>query len=100
MIDFRDVLSIALIFLVLLPAQFDITFTSRLTHALENIAIEMNVGQAVRGIKCVAARGSGIGRNVGATDMGIHNNTGTSWAFNTNKKVDVLILGSIFQSLP
>lgn len=68
-------------------AQFDITFTSRLTHALENIAIEMNVGQGVRGIKCVAARGSGIGRNVGATDMGIHNNTGTSWAFNTNKKV-------------
>ena len=48
----------------------------------------------------MAARGSGIGRNVGATDMGIHNNTGTSWAFNTNKKVDVLILGSIFQSLP
>jgi len=58
--------------------------------------IEMNVGQGVGGIRCVAARGSGIGRSEGTTDVGIHNNMGTSWAFDTNKKVDVLVLGLSF----
>ena len=48
----------------------------------------------------MAARGSGIGQSEGTTDVGIHNNMGTSWAFDTNKKVDVLVLGSIFWSLP
>lgn len=84
-------------FLIWLSAQFDITFTSRLTtHALENIMIEMNVGQGVGGIRCVAARGSGIGRSEGTTDVGIHNNMGTSWAFDTNKKVDVFSSGVYF----
>ncbi|KAF5363318.1 hypothetical protein D9756_000586 [Leucocoprinus leucothites] len=78
-------------------AQFDITFTSRLTtRALENIVIEMNVGRGAGGIKCVATRGTGIGRNVGM-DMGMTNNMGASWAFDTNKKASVLIqlLGSV-----
>ena len=44
----------------------------------------------------MAARGSGIGRSEGTTDAGFHNNMGTSWAFDTNKKVDVLVLGSVF----
>jgi len=58
--------------------------------------IEMNVGQGVGGIRCVAARGSGIGRSEGTTDVGIHNNMGTSWAFDTNKKVDVFSSGVYF----
>ncbi|KXN86313.1 AP-3 complex subunit mu-1 [Leucoagaricus sp. SymC.cos] len=72
-------------------AHFDITFTSRLTtRALEGIVIEMNVGEGAGGIKCVAARGSGIGRNMGATDMGMSNSMGASWAFDTKKKAGVL----------
>jgi AP-3 complex subunit mu len=52
--------------------------------------IEMNLGEGAGGIKCVATRGSGIGRHMGATDMG-SNNMGASWAFDTKKKAGRLI---------
>lgn len=49
--------------------------------------MEMDLGEGAGGIKCVAARGSGLGRHVGALDMGLSNNMGASWAFDAKKKV-------------
>lgn len=73
-------------------ASFDITLTSRLNgRPLENIVVELNLGEGASGIKCVAARGTGgLGRGgVGAHDMGMNNN-GASWSFDARKKVGQL----------
>ncbi|KAF8974705.1 Mu homology domain-containing protein [Flammula alnicola] len=70
--------------------SFDITLTSRLNaRNLENIVIELNLGEAASGIKCIAARGTGgLGRGgVNAMDIGIGGNTGASWAFDSKKRV-------------
>ncbi|EKM80247.1 hypothetical protein AGABI1DRAFT_57829 [Agaricus bisporus var. burnettii JB137-S8] len=69
-------------------AQLDITFTPRLTSkSLENVVIEMNLGEGAGGIKCVTSRGSGIGRHMGTTNPGIFSNMGTSWAFDAKNNV-------------
>ncbi|KAF9452005.1 clathrin adaptor, mu subunit [Macrolepiota fuliginosa MF-IS2] len=69
-------------------AHFDITLTSRLsTRSLENVVIQMNVGEGVGGVKCVAARGSGISRHMSAAETGMSSAMGASWAFDTKNKV-------------
>ncbi|KAF8165113.1 Mu homology domain-containing protein [Crassisporium funariophilum] len=71
-------------------ASFDITLTSRLTtRPLENVNVELNLGEGALGIKCIAARGTGgLGRGgVGALDMGLGGNAGASWAFDSKKRV-------------
>ncbi|KAF9535037.1 Mu homology domain-containing protein [Crepidotus variabilis] len=51
-------------------ASFNIIFTSRLTaKSIENVLIEMNLGEGASGIKCVASRGT------------------ASWAFDSQKRV-------------
>jgi len=71
-------------------ASFDITITSRLTtRLLENVVVELNLGEGASAIKCVAARGTGgLGRGgVGPMDMGIGGSSGASWTFDIKKRV-------------
>ncbi|KDR83498.1 hypothetical protein GALMADRAFT_261870 [Galerina marginata CBS 339.88] len=71
-------------------ASFDITLTSRLSgRSLENLVVELNLGDGASGIKCIAARGTGgLGRGgVGSMDVGIGGNNGASWAFDSKKRV-------------
>jgi AP-3 complex subunit mu len=75
-----------------LTASFDITITSRLTtRLLENVVVELNLGEGASAIKCVAARGTGgLGRGgVGPMDMGIGGSSGASWTFDIKKRVIV-----------
>ncbi|KAF5322424.1 hypothetical protein D9619_001063 [Psilocybe cf. subviscida] len=70
--------------------SFDVTLTSRLnTRNLENIVVELDLGEGAAGIKCTAARGTGgLGRGgINALDMGSGGNTGASWAFDSKKRV-------------
>ncbi|EFI27737.1 mu-adaptin 3 [Coprinopsis cinerea okayama7 len=69
-------------------ATFEISFTSRLTTrvnenvSLENISVELNLGEGVHGIKCVASRESGgLGRG-----LSVETST-ASWSFDQKKKV-------------
>ncbi len=57
----------------------------------------MDLGEGAGGIKCVAARGSGIGRHTGTLDVGLSNNMGASWAFDVKKKVRTLRFRRLFQ---
>ena len=77
--------------LILRVASFDITLTSRLTtRPLENLVVEMNLGEGASGIKCVAARGTGgLGRGGVGMDMG--GSGGASWAFDSRKKVSSFV---------
>jgi len=70
-------------------ASFDITLTSRhTTRPLENVVIELNLGEGASSIKCVASRGTGgLGRGGVGMDMGAGGNSGASWAFDSRKKV-------------
>ncbi|KAF8803739.1 clathrin adaptor, mu subunit [Phlegmacium glaucopus] len=71
-------------------ASFDVTLSSRLTtRPLENVVIELNLGEGASAIKCIAARGmGGLGRGgVGPMDMGIGASSGASWAFDIKKRV-------------
>ncbi|KAF8914140.1 clathrin adaptor mu subunit [Gymnopilus junonius] len=56
---------------------------------LENVVIELHLGDGASGIKCIAARGTGgLGHGgVGSMDMGMGGNTGASWAFDSRRKV-------------
>ena len=68
------------------------TLTSRLsTRPLENVVVELNLGNGASGIKCIAARGTGgLGHGgVGAYDTGIGGNSGASWAFDSRKRVSL-----------
>jgi AP-3 complex subunit mu len=70
--------------------SFDITLTSRLNaRNLENIVVQLNLGEGASGIKCIAARGTGgLGRGgVNALDSGIGGSSGASWAFDSRKRV-------------
>jgi AP-3 complex subunit mu len=72
--------------------SFDVTMTSRLSaRNLENIVVELDLGEGAAGIKCIAARGTGgLGRGgVNALDMGSGGNTGASWAFDSKKRVSL-----------
>ncbi|KAH9482902.1 AP-3 complex subunit mu-1 [Psilocybe cubensis] len=69
--------------------SFDVTLTSRLNgRSLENLVIELNLGEGASGIKCVAGRGTGgLGRGgIGAMDV-VGGSSGASWAFDSRKKV-------------
>ena len=68
-------------------ASFDVILTSRLTtRPLDNVVVELNLGEGASAIKCIAARGAGgLGRGgVGPMDMGTG---GSSWAFDIKKRV-------------
>jgi len=69
-------------------ASFDITLTSRLTtRVLENVVVQLNLGEGASSIKCTAARGTGgLGRG-GAMDVGIGGSSGASWTFDIKKRV-------------
>jgi len=70
--------------------SFDVTLSSRLNaRNLENIVVELDLGEGAAGIKCIAAKGTGgLGRGgVNALDMGSGGNTGASWAFDSKKRV-------------
>ncbi|KIM45929.1 hypothetical protein M413DRAFT_64288 [Hebeloma cylindrosporum] len=70
-------------------ANFDITLTSRLSaRSLENLVIELNLGEGASAIKCIASRGAGgLGRGgVNSLDVG-GGNSGASWAFDSKKRV-------------
>jgi len=69
-------------------ASFDITLTSRLTtRVLENVVVQLDLGEGASSIKCTAARGTGgLGRG-GAMDVGIGGSSGASWTFNIRKRV-------------
>jgi len=82
-------------------ASFDITITSRLTtRLLENVVVELNLGEGASAIKCIAARGTGgLGRGgVGPMDMGIGGSSGASWTFDIKKRVLKWEIPSIPQS--
>jgi len=68
-------------------ASFEITLTSRLTtRVLENVVVQLNLGEGASSIKCTAARGTGgLGR--GAMDVGIGGSSGASWTFDIKKRV-------------
>lgn len=73
----------------LLLASFDITLTSRLSaRSLENLVIELNLGEGASAIKCIASRATGgLGRGgVNSPDMG-GGSSGASWAFDSKKRV-------------
>lgn len=73
--------------------------TSRLNaRNLEDIVVELNLGDSASGIKCIAARGTGgLGRGgVNALDMGSGGNTGASWAFDSKKRVCLILLSLSF----
>ena len=64
--------------------------TSRLTtRDLENVVVELNLGEEASAIKCTAARGTGgLGRGgVGPMDVGIGGSSGASWTFDIKKRV-------------
>lgn len=66
------------------------TLTSRLTtRPLENVIVELNLGEGASAVKCIAARGSGgLGRGgIGPMDMGIGGSSGASWTFDIKKRV-------------
>jgi AP-3 complex subunit mu len=70
-------------------ASFDITLTSRLSaRSLENLVIELNLGEGASAIKCIASRGTGgLGHGgVNTLDMG-GGNSGASWAFDSKKRI-------------
>lgn len=76
--------------LEVLSASFEIILTSRLTaRTIENLNIEMDLGQGAGGIKCIASRGSGglTRGGIGSMDVGISGTSGASWNFDTKKKV-------------
>ncbi|PPQ77453.1 hypothetical protein CVT24_009913 [Panaeolus cyanescens] len=60
--------------------SIDISFTSRLTtRPIENVVIELNLGQGASGIKCVAGRGTGgLGRGGIGMDMPAGSSIGAS----------------------
>ncbi|KAF8227969.1 clathrin adaptor, mu subunit [Tricholoma matsutake] len=70
---------------------FEITLTSRLTtRAIEGLVAEMHLGEGAGGIKCIAAQGSGagrFGRAMTGLDSGPAAVIGTSWAFDSNRKM-------------
>lgn len=73
-----------------ISASFEIILTSRLSgRPIENLNIEMDLGQGAGGIKCMASRGSGgLARGgIGGMDVGISGTSGASWNFDTKKKV-------------
>jgi AP-3 complex subunit mu len=72
-----------------ISASFEIILTSRTTRPIENLNIEMDLGQGAGGIKCIASRGSGglTRGGIGGMDVGISGTSGASWSFDTKKKV-------------
>ncbi|KAG6861195.1 hypothetical protein C0995_002822 [Termitomyces sp. Mi166 len=62
--------------------NFNLTFNSRLsTRDIENLVVELHLGEGAGGIKCVTARGGAADR-YGRGVEGV----GASWAFDPNKK--------------
>jgi len=70
-------------------ASFNLTLTSRLsTKPLQNVVVELNLGEGASGIKCVASRGTGgLGRGGVSMNKGVVGNSGASWAFDARQKV-------------
>ncbi|KAF9569449.1 clathrin adaptor, mu subunit [Agrocybe pediades] len=71
-------------------ASFDVTLTSRLNaRSLENVVVELSLGEGATAIKCIASRGTGgLGRGgIGSMDMGIGASNGAAWAFDSRKRV-------------
>ncbi|KAJ3892563.1 Mu homology domain-containing protein [Lentinula edodes] len=72
--------------------SFDVTLTSRYsTHALENIVVDIHLGQGAGGIRCNVSRGSGGGGFINAG--GSRNldtsgaSSGASWSFDAQRTV-------------
>lgn len=70
-------------------ASFNLTFSSRLTtRPIENVCVELNLGEGAHAIKCVASRESGgLGRGLSSLETGGSTSSTASWAFDSRKKV-------------
>ncbi|KAF6762910.1 mu-adaptin 3 [Ephemerocybe angulata] len=70
-------------------ASFNLTFSSRLTtRPIENVFVELNLGESAHAIKCVASRESGgLGRGLSALESGHAGSASASWSFDSRKKV-------------
>lgn len=73
-------------------ASFSITFSSRLTtRPIENVVVELNLGEGAHAIKCIASRESGgLGRGLSSLETGMSASSTASWAFDSRKKVRFL----------
>lgn len=80
---------IKLLFLYTLAASFNVTFSSRLTtRPIENVVVELSLGEGAHAIKCVASRESGgLGRGLSSLETGMSASSTASWAFDSRKKV-------------
>lgn len=70
-------------------ASFNIMLSSRLpSKPLQNVVMELNLGEGASGIKCIPSRGTGgVGRGGIGMDMGVPSGSGASWSFDNKKKV-------------
>ena len=77
--------------LFLFIASFNLTFSSRLsTRPIENVLIELNLGEGAHAIKCTASRESGgLGRGLSSLETGMSASSTASWAFDSRKKVGI-----------
>ncbi|KAJ2930180.1 hypothetical protein H1R20_g6863, partial [Candolleomyces eurysporus] len=75
-------------------ASFNLTFSSRLaTRPIEQVVIELNLGEEAHAIKCVASRESGgLGRGLSSLETGMSASSSASWAFDSRKKVGWLFV--------
>ena len=63
--------------------SFNLSLTSRLPgRALQNVVVELNLGEGATGIKCITSRETGMRRG-----MDVPGSSGASWAFDSRKKV-------------
>lgn len=79
-------------------ASFNLTLTSRLpTKPLQNVVVELNLGEGASGIKCVPSRGTGgLGRGGVGMDKGVVGNSGASWAFDARQRVSFILAHNSF----
>ncbi|KAF5357655.1 hypothetical protein D9758_007443 [Tetrapyrgos nigripes] len=69
-------------------ASFDVTLSSRLsTHALENVEVELCLGQGAGGIKCALSRGLGGGGFINASGRSAEGTAGASWSYDSETTV-------------
>lgn len=64
---------------------------------MDNVTVDMHLGEGAGGIKCTAVRGSGghaFGR--GGVDTGVAGMMGTSWMFDPQTKVSNLFDATTF----
>lgn len=65
-------------------ASFTVSLTSRLpAKSLQNVVVELNLGEGASGIKCITSKDAGNMRR----GMDVPGSSGASWSFDSRKKV-------------